>query len=54
MLNDYTGLHFLNFFKSQEEELIILIASFSAKYDYLNDFSLYVKISWNFMLKFWS
>ena len=26
--NDYTGLHFLNVFKSQEEELIILVAFF--------------------------
>ena len=25
---NYTGLHFLNFFKSQEEELIILVAFF--------------------------
>ena len=33
---DYTGLHFLNFFKSQQEELIILVVFFPADYQYLN------------------
>ena len=33
-----TGLHFLNFFKFQEEDLIILVAFFPDDYEYLNHF----------------
>ena len=36
--NYNTVLHFLNFFKPQEEELIILAAFFSADYECLNRF----------------
>ena len=35
---DYTGLHFQNFFKSQVEKFIILIAFFPAEYEYANHF----------------
>ena len=33
-----TGLHFQNFFKSQVEKFIILIAFFPAEYEYVNQF----------------
>ena len=45
-----TGLHFLNFFKSQEEELIILVAFFLLITNIKTIFSLHVQISRDFML----
>ena len=48
---DYTGLHFLNFFKSQEGKLIILIAFFLLNTNMQTIFSKHVQISRNFMPK---
>ena len=45
-----TGLHSLNFFKSKEEELIILITYFLLTTNISATFSMSVKISRNFML----
>ena len=46
-LINYTGLHFLKFFKSQEEELIILVAFFLLFTSVETLFSLHVQISRN-------
>ena len=47
---DNTGLHFSNFFKSQEEKLIIPVAFLLLITSILTIFSPHVQISRNFML----
>ena len=47
----YTELHFLNFFKLQEEKFIILIVFFLLITDIKTIFSQHVQISRNFMSK---
>ena len=39
MGTDYAGLHFLNFYISQEEDFVIVLAFFPAEYEYLDLFS---------------